>query len=762
MTEVFKAKAVSLHDLFNAKGNALSFRIPEYQRTYDWGVENLQRIFENVVSGLHDLPSDKDSLTFLGTLILVHDYQGHEDTFDGVSYAVVDGQQRLTTISLVSVHLREALEKAISNLEDLPEDLKVWLRDEEQYVVERLVNCVSGFLKPDGVDTHPFPRVVRHSDNRADTSVDSAYLSVISKYLNAYAKHIRERAPSPFSFDDWNDQIGTTKRFKENVKSIIGFINEVRTGKEKGDIGVDFPKTGDLKKSAVHSLFNRLPKDDSKRERMLSCATERYAEATAELFRLLTFSCYWLDHVLVIRVLINTQKYAVDIFDALNTTGEPLTAIETFKPRVIQFEDEQGRSGYAGSESEKFFGGIEKYIAQFSKKEERQNGARDLIVPFALYLTGEKISRDLNSQRRYLRKTYEEIEKEEARWKYVKHIADLANFKDQFWSKSNLEGALPGFGEREVVLMCLGFLREMKNSLTIPVLCRYYVHSLKEENQEIFRDAVLAMTAFVALRRAATGGTAGIDSDLRAIMSRGRPAKNSKSGLKVDLLSDRELPGTSEFKEYLREWLDRRPAYVSDWDTWISKAESQGMYSHSKPLCRFIIFLAAHNARPDSKAPWKLKKVRADEGLRYLDYRRWFAPEYKTVEHIAPKNDPERNWDKSIYTTPELKDSIGNLTLLPWELNSAVGNAPWEKKRLFYEAVAAKDDDDVQKVIHQADKQGISFDKKTKDLFRRKPRLPIIVTIAKQKEWNAKSIKSRTRNILELFWGEIWPWLEND
>ena len=74
-----KAHAISIKNLFD-----VYYEIPEYQREYSWRLEN----WENLFNDLNE--SDKDY--FLGTLICIVD----GDT----PMQVVDGQQRLTTLSI--------------------------------------------------------------------------------------------------------------------------------------------------------------------------------------------------------------------------------------------------------------------------------------------------------------------------------------------------------------------------------------------------------------------------------------------------------------------------------------------------------------------------------------------------------------------------------------------------------------------------------------------------------------------------------------
>ena len=49
-----------------------------------------------------------------------------------------------------------------------------------------------------------------------------------------------------------------------------------------------------------------------------------------------------MNRVQVVVVSASKEEYAFDMFESLNTTGEPLTAFETFRPRVIEIEGVTG------------------------------------------------------------------------------------------------------------------------------------------------------------------------------------------------------------------------------------------------------------------------------------------------------------------------------------------------------------------------------------------------------------------------------------
>ena len=112
---VFEARSLSLHELVITDGAVAGFRIPIYQRHYDWDKAHLVRLFEDVLSGLLWCKEDDDSLAFLGTLIVVEERKKEQD-FDGTSLSVIDGQQRLTTLSLLSSVLYNRLNELISSI----------------------------------------------------------------------------------------------------------------------------------------------------------------------------------------------------------------------------------------------------------------------------------------------------------------------------------------------------------------------------------------------------------------------------------------------------------------------------------------------------------------------------------------------------------------------------------------------------------------------------------------------------------------------
>ncbi len=86
------AKDIPLHELFSTESN-IKYLIPKYQREFSWGKENWEDIFNDIYG-----ENDSGEGPFLGSIICV---SKTTDTLLSPILEIIDGQQRLTTISLL-------------------------------------------------------------------------------------------------------------------------------------------------------------------------------------------------------------------------------------------------------------------------------------------------------------------------------------------------------------------------------------------------------------------------------------------------------------------------------------------------------------------------------------------------------------------------------------------------------------------------------------------------------------------------------------
>lgn len=94
-----EASKINLNQLFQE----FWFRIPEYQRSYVWGDEQIDELFDDLK---HAMTNSSEKEYFLGSVVL----QKHLKEENGIKYEcsdVMDGQQRLTTLFLLMACMRD-------------------------------------------------------------------------------------------------------------------------------------------------------------------------------------------------------------------------------------------------------------------------------------------------------------------------------------------------------------------------------------------------------------------------------------------------------------------------------------------------------------------------------------------------------------------------------------------------------------------------------------------------------------------------------
>ncbi|MGN8418267.1 GmrSD restriction endonuclease domain-containing protein [Helicobacter pylori] len=97
-----KADAIKLLD-FIGKSQEKQFVIPIYQRVYSWGKEHCEQLWDDIIK---TGGNDQIEGHFIGSIVFVHDgiY-----TTNYNELLIIDGQQRLTTITLLFIALRDYL-----------------------------------------------------------------------------------------------------------------------------------------------------------------------------------------------------------------------------------------------------------------------------------------------------------------------------------------------------------------------------------------------------------------------------------------------------------------------------------------------------------------------------------------------------------------------------------------------------------------------------------------------------------------------------
>ena len=126
-------------------GNGLSYRVPLFQRDYSWGPDEWDDLWRDIVALFGD---DSEPAHYMGYLVL--------QSADNRAFDIIDGQQRMTTLSLLML-------AAVSHLSDLaaPDDPT----DPQMRRAEQLRASYLGYLDPVSLVPRSKLTLNRHNDS---------------------------------------------------------------------------------------------------------------------------------------------------------------------------------------------------------------------------------------------------------------------------------------------------------------------------------------------------------------------------------------------------------------------------------------------------------------------------------------------------------------------------------------------------------------------------------------------------------------------
>ena len=203
MKKLFNADLVTIRSLFtneyNANDRDKNYYIPLYQREYNWEKKHILKLFEDIYK-----LSEQNKMFqpyFLGGIVFSRQSMEGEER-SSISLEVIDGQQRLTTLSILIALIIQSLKfegRKFKGKEDFIKDL-----------TEKLISYVitKRFDKDYKVST---VLKVERSDQLQET-----YEAVIFNLINKKIKYM-----------EYNYLEGDNKRFFNNVKALHKLIKDL-------------------------------------------------------------------------------------------------------------------------------------------------------------------------------------------------------------------------------------------------------------------------------------------------------------------------------------------------------------------------------------------------------------------------------------------------------------------------------------------------------------------------------------------------------
>lgn len=745
----------SVLDFLNQSGQGLY--IPLYQRDYSWDSDNIEQLLEDLTRGIQRIASgevcdDNKEIRFLGTIITVvepnrdHIYPVEIQAVPSRIEKLIDGQQRVSTIALMATllakRLTEIRNKVKSNnpiYEQINEICSIWIDQKLAPIFSFDLGRGMPRLKP---------KIIRGAKDywtRTD-EVDTAYKSELSNYLGHFIKAYFDKTSLPCLT---KDKYGNSLLY-QNGKRIESWLKKTVSTAHEEDHDEEF--------ATAEKILEHFSQDylwEFERPELVNIIKERdfsdkksNSYILCELVQTISVCHYLLDRCCFTIIQPTDDDWAFDMFQSLNATGTPLTAIETFKPTVVNTVDGESGHQFKDSNSDKSFKKIEEFLSDATTAQQKNKRTNDYLTSFFVAHDGRAMSTHFSYQRKVLNDVYESFESFEDKEEFVKKMGNYAEFYQKWIKYDGKDNSLfPNIGsssDSNLASMLILFLKASNHKMAITMLGSMYYSVIEQSQESIdsFTSMVKIIAAYYFLWRSAYSNS-GLDSTYREFFKKHKE-------FSVDAV-----------RTYLKEVLKNKD--IDSLDTWKNKAKNHLKYdSTGKDIIRLALLIAAHDTITDTAQKGLMKKGR--EGCsEYLSLQQWLSPDLKTIEHIAPQTNKNNSWDVLLYDTHiEAFQSIGNLTLLPQDLNSSAGNKGWKEKLLYYMSVAEKDPDRIAEIEQKAQKFGVTFNEDTIQLLKEchfNEHLSSISSLTTEDSWDKELVDRRTDVMLDIIWDKVSKWI---
>ena len=751
LNDVFESTPKSVHEVISESGTC--FHIPEYQRPYSWNQDKVTRLIDDIRAGCSVLVEHDDAITFLGTLLTVDDYKGDSLSPElkkekpPKTRLVIDGQQRLTTLTLLCTRLYLRLESYLGLMTNLA--IKFESEAEAEELVEQVnkfadnIHNLSAGLRFFSKDTNSrdkynryYPLLTRSSEDIWSRQKNLAkYKSSIAEYINKVNVLAVDEQFSPLpSAEDKTVSLNLKAIDRELANIADGYIFNSDSICDLSDINFKYYQ------QETYFDVDKLP-HLLKNEKIISPKDNKQVR---EAVYLSMFSSYLLYRTCFTFVSVNNLDYAFDMFEALNTTGEPLTAYETFRPKAIQFfhclkqesqfdEEELGRE---------YLGIIDDYLNSISDATKKNDATKKLIDTFSYALNGKMSGTHISQQRRFLIDTFASSDNKLA---YLEQLAHTAEFLFSIWYEQDekiISKCLDTVDQRQEFRLAISVLTSTGHEIARPFLAVAYNNFKSTGDIENLKKAATLLTSFWVLRRVGTGGTASIDSRYKELYSGSALGEKVVFGFNLfSHLSDVSNYFTQDMAQTFSGKGSKFDKIKTKLD-WRKKAVLEQQYKTGKQLgiCRLLLLSSMHDVTVDPDCAWKtvLGKDGSNPTLSYYNWIEFFESGNTqfTIEHISPQNPKLYDWDSSL-DDGELTNTLGNLVILARGDNSEASNDSWLMKQQLYSDLAEK------KYESGIDRNYNKF----------------IKTVSSAPAWRKDIVLERGANLLDNSWNNLIKWL---
>lgn len=530
-----KATSANMSPLQAVLDEAHSYRIPPYQRRYTWEVARVEELWEDVVEMYEDSDHKKDEY-LLGSIVTVSNNDGTED--------VVDGQQRLVSLTLMFCALRDSLNHYLAMSDgDLKSELKSMIK---------------------GIDDHI--RDGRNTFIELNNREDALLLDAICR--------------ADPSSGDLRLQAG--KALRENYDELL------RSSKylcERIDIlKPDLAGTDKLKE-------------------MLKSMTSR---------------------VFVVYIAVTNESDAQQIFQTLNSTGQPLTESDLIKNYLV----------LKNTSGQNVEGNWKQVFAPFARKIRNSPKKSDTYIYDSLMSRNYQIKKPGGSKDVGKRELYKAVkEKLKGGYTVMEFINDLG--------------------------VDIDIINVLENPQQADQHLRHSLYGLKQIHAVYFRRPIIAAVRKWGWESHKTFGL--VDCLLKFFFM-------YRTVCKMDVDKIRSVA-----RDITRVINQRNDTEIADLYKIVSdKIHDMGEF-HSQFHSKFV-----EEAYPKDVTKYILISIERElhKELKGSDFQTNFD-----IEHVFPQKHKQEAWSNYAELEPYM-DNIGNLTLLPTKWNKVLQNYAFRVKKM--------------------------------------------------------------------------------
>ncbi|MCX7727577.1 MAG: DUF262 domain-containing protein [Chitinispirillaceae bacterium] len=152
---LFDTKTLNLAEVL---GNSKIYNVPRFQRSYSWKEANWEDLWLDILA----LKNNEEKVHYLGTIVL--------QSMDNKVFTIIDGQQRLVTLSILILACIKLLDKLIAEGKEEKEN-----RERKEIFTNQYI----GFKDPKALTYQ-----AKLTLNEIDKDLYNAYLIQLSKPLN--------------------------------------------------------------------------------------------------------------------------------------------------------------------------------------------------------------------------------------------------------------------------------------------------------------------------------------------------------------------------------------------------------------------------------------------------------------------------------------------------------------------------------------------------------------------------------------------------